>query len=313
MKASDVFTNLNNGVDINIIYHSPCPDGVTSAAIASNYLKNHGRRAKFHPTSYGSKPPSIPDNSIVMFLDFAWNKVDLMDLIERSRMVIVLDHHKSHQQELFGIDHPKANIVFDMDKSGCGLTWEFFYPALQYPEMVKYVQDRDLWRFSHDETKPFASYLQSINSSIDEYSKLLIKMESRNGHYDVMMMADACYKLECSLVKRACKSAVMVRFVYNDGIYIVPAVNTGVYQSEVGHELLQLHPEARFSATFYRSSHSDWRWGLRGRGDFDVSEVAKMFGGGGHHNAAGFEVKAVDNYKHATPAGIYTTPLDLTW
>jgi len=33
-----------------------------------------------------------------------------------------------------------------------------------------------------------------------------------------------------------------------------------------------------------------YQYNLRSRGDFDVSEVAKQFGGGGHAGAAGFTV-----------------------
>jgi nanoRNase/pAp phosphatase (c-di-AMP/oligoRNAs hydrolase) len=32
-------------------------------------------------------------------------------------------------------------------------------------------------------------------------------------------------------------------------------------------------------------------WSLRSNEDFDVSAIAKEFGGGGHKNAAGFETK----------------------
>jgi uncharacterized protein len=31
------------------------------------------------------------------------------------------------------------------------------------------------------------------------------------------------------------------------------------------------------------------QWGLGSMGDFDVSEIAKAYGGGGHKNAAGFQ------------------------
>lgn len=33
-----------------------------------------------------------------------------------------------------------------------------------------------------------------------------------------------------------------------------------------------------------------WRFSLRSVGDFDVSEIARKYGGGGHKNAAGFRV-----------------------
>jgi nanoRNase/pAp phosphatase (c-di-AMP/oligoRNAs hydrolase) len=46
-------------------------------------------------------------------------------------------------------------------------------------------------------------------------------------------------------------------------------------------------PSAPFAAVWFaRDEHTDV-WSLRSRGDFDVSEVAKKYGGG-HKAAAGF-------------------------
>ncbi len=56
--------------------------------------------------------------------------------------------------------------------------------------------------------------------------------------------------------------------------------------SEVAGELSEGHP---FAAVYVETS-TDIIWSLRSRGDFDVSEIAKKFGGGGHKNAAGFTV-----------------------
>lgn len=57
-------------------------------------------------------------------------------------------------------------------------------------------------------------------------------------------------------------------------------------QSDVGHEL------ANQSGTFGLLWHIDkgnvCRCSLRSNGDYDVSAIAKAFGGGGHRNAAGF-------------------------
>jgi nanoRNase/pAp phosphatase (c-di-AMP/oligoRNAs hydrolase) len=44
-----------------------------------------------------------------------------------------------------------------------------------------------------------------------------------------------------------------------------------------------------FGGTYYdTATHREFS--LRSLGDFDVSEIAKEFGGGGHKNAAGFKV-----------------------
>ena len=69
-------------------------------------------------------------------------------------------------------------------------------------------------------------------------------------------------------------------------------VNASANQSEVGHELLQRYPEAPFAAIYFDTADGKRKWSLRGRGNVDVSALAKQFGGGGHHNAAGFTTDA---------------------
>ena len=61
-----------------------------------------------------------------------------------------------------------------------------------------------------------------------------------------------------------------------------------MFASEVGHSLLDKHPDAPFSAMWFEANGKRM-WSLRSRDDRqDVSEVAAIFGGGGHRNAAGF-------------------------
>jgi hypothetical protein len=37
--------------------------------------------------------------------------------------------------------------MFDMEKSGCLLTWEWFFKNRQPPQALLAVNDRDLWKF----------------------------------------------------------------------------------------------------------------------------------------------------------------------
>jgi hypothetical protein len=67
------------------------------------------------------------------------------------------------------------------------------------------------------------------------------------------------------------------------------AVNSALHQSEIGNEL------AKASGTFglvwyYDSATKRANVSLRSIGDYDVSAIAKAFGGGGHRNAAGFNI-----------------------
>ena len=63
-----------------------------------------------------------------------------------------------------------------------------------------------------------------------------------------------------------------------------------MFASEVGHALLDAHPDAPFAATYYENDKRVM-WSLRSRDERqDVSAIASKFGGGGHRNAAGFGV-----------------------
>lgn len=60
-----------------------------------------------------------------------------------------------------------------------------------------------------------------------------------------------------------------------------------VLQSEVCHELCQGEP---FAAAYWDEADGTRRWSLRSSetDGVDVSEIAKLYGGGGHVHAAGF-------------------------
>lgn len=45
------------------------------------------------------------------------------------------------------------------------------------------------------------------------------------------------------------------------------------------------------SAFFRQITDNDWKVSLRSKGDVNVAQIAALFGGGGHKNAAGFKIK----------------------
>ena len=70
----------------------------------------------------------------------------------------------------------------------------------------------------------------------------------------------------------------------------VPCVNTTILVSEVAGCLAETYSDAPFGAIFFVLNTGEVVYSLRSRGEFDVSEVAKQYGGGGHKNAAGFKI-----------------------
>jgi nanoRNase/pAp phosphatase (c-di-AMP/oligoRNAs hydrolase) len=76
--------------------------------------------------------------------------------------------------------------------------------------------------------------------------------------------------------------------------HMVPIVNVPYhYASDTAHALLQKYPEAPFTACWFRRGDGMIQYSLRSEDSRkDVSAIAKSFGGGGHRNAAGYQVRA---------------------
>ena len=64
-------------------------------------------------------------------------------------------------------------------------------------------------------------------------------------------------------------------------------VSCPLHQSEIGHELAKL--SGTFGLIWYMAADGRINCSLRSNEDYDVSAIAKAFGGGGHKNAAGFQ------------------------
>jgi hypothetical protein len=75
----------------------------------------------------------------------------------------VLDHHLTAAQDLesFIRNDEIVDGVFDMDKSGCLLTWEWFFAERHPPPALLAVNDRNLWRFEWPWTREIFSALTS--------------------------------------------------------------------------------------------------------------------------------------------------------
>jgi DHHA1 domain/Recombination endonuclease VII len=70
---------------------------------------------------------------------------------------------------------------------------------------------------------------------------------------------------------------------YKTAVLNVPYLNC----SEIGHDLAKTH---QVSLTWFERGDGFVQFSLRSIGDIDVSAIAKTFNGGGHHNAAGFQL-----------------------
>lgn len=256
----------------HVLYHHPCTDGFAAAFAAWLAL---GDGAAYHGVNYSGPLPEIADGDRVYLLDFSIPRADLEALAARCE-VTVLDHHKSAQADLEGL--PYAH--FDMDKSGAVLSWEHFHHGQSLPALFAYVQDRDLWRWQLPMSRQVSAALRVYDQDFALWEILVgdEKLSRLKADGDAILSAQ----------RRDVESLLShARLEYVEG-HRVPVVNTALHISETGEALCERYPDAPFAATYYAAEDGYERWSLRSRNGFDVSEVARALGGGGHSAAAGF-------------------------
>ncbi len=162
------------------------------------------------------------------------------------------------------------------------MAWNYWRPSEEPPLLIQYVQDRDLWSLVLPDTEEFTANLRSYPRTFkiwDDLDQLLYEQ----GLDSIIRDGKAIRRRIDQQVEMACKNAVWTQV----GGHRVLAVNETHNFSEVAGRLA-LNPESAFGAAYFIRADGKKQWSLRSEDSFDVSEVAKALGGGGHKNAAGF-------------------------
>jgi oligoribonuclease NrnB/cAMP/cGMP phosphodiesterase (DHH superfamily) len=261
------------------IYHGFCADGFTAAWVVWNF---HGEGAvEFHAAKHGDPPPEVGEREVYL-VDFSYPRPVIEAMARRATKLTVIDHHVTAAHELEGLIRNDGVIdgVFDMDKSGCLLTWEWFFRERPPPPALLAVNDRDLWRFELPWTREIFSALTSYPYDFAIWNTL---MEADR--------LDALRQEGVTLERKQRKDIAEIIAAGSHLITIaghtVPACNVpSPWASDAGHLLAHGHP---FAACFWIDGEQI-AFSLRSAPDgLDVSEIATQFGGGGHRHAAGFK------------------------
>lgn len=259
-----------------IIYHGKCYDGFTAAWIAQQYLHKTGAAPELHGARYGERPPDVRGREVYV-LDFSYPRDVMVRMNEQAHTMLVFDHHKTAQEACEGLSF----CQFDMERSGCRMTWDHFM-ADEPPPWVLRIEDRDLWRFQYDDTREAHAYVAALPMTIEAWDQL-----ARTPFEEVVAGGKAIRRYIDTYCEKASAEAREVLILgHRVAVVNVPYQNA----SEMGSVLLEKFPHAEFAAGYFQRADGRWQFSLRSRSDFDVSEVAKRFGGGGHAGAAGFEV-----------------------
>lgn len=269
-----------------IIYHGNCPDGFTAAWVAHRALRHStGRDAELFKGSYGDDPPyELAKGRIVYVVDFSYPRAKLLRLRASAAALVVLDHHKTAQADLEGLDD---FCEFDMNRSGAGLTWDHFHQGSPRPWLVSYVEDRDLWRFALPNSEQLSLRIRLTPHDLDAYDALAAQREE-----DVLAEAEGAKIYLDHYVQDALRNSYVLENVYEgEAVRCVNVSYTGI--SDVLHGALA-DGATRVALGWHVSAGGGIACSLRSTKDYDCSRMAKCYGGGGHAQASGFRLWAID-------------------
>jgi len=203
-----------------------CQDGYCARFVLEMWggLKD----AEFVPGGYHLPPPDVQGRDVII-VDLSYPRVTLLDMKQRARSLVVLDHHKSAADELKDLDF----CFFDMDHSGAWLAWQYAtwirdiksgvllsfgdepssigsaaesfvewmkrvvyetgYMPEEYghpsPLLVRVVQDRDLWRWKLPNSREVNAAIRSFPMTFQSWWENLTQTNDPTPDGDSYLMA----------------------------------------------------------------------------------------------------------------------------
>lgn len=280
-----------------VIYHGGCRDGFCAAWVCHRALKRED--TEFFAGYYGQSPPDCADRNVIM-VDFSYPLEVMKVIAATATSLLVLDHHKTAQaalEELQANPPPNTKIIFDMDQSGAGLAHTHFFGTEdetgERPYLVDYVEDRDLWRHALPDTKAVNAYISTLPFTFEAWDNAfttsqqdIIECQGDRLYWARRCGTGVVAKIS-QYVAEVSKNTRMIDF---EG-HSVPIVNAP--QVDISELLHTLCMGVTFAVGWWQRADGQFQYSLRSVGDFDVSEIAKKYGGGGHKNAAGFEARTL--------------------
>ena len=268
-----------------ILYHGRnCPDGFAAALAAWLF---YAGRAEFLGLDHGDIK-SITDlpalhGRAVYILDFSFSPEITRQIEERAAKLVMLDHHKSAADKLAGFACRCGVVHFDMHKSGARLAWEFFHPEQPVPDLVRFVEDRDIWVWQYPESAGFLAALDMEPLAFERWREI--------AAFDAAQLASYVERgraMDAKFSKLAFDIAEGAQAIVFNGQRGLMVNAPGVFHSLVGEILSK--QSGSFALMWSVDKSGQVKAGLRSQRGFSCIALAESMGGGGHAQACGFKM-----------------------
>ena len=316
-----------------VIIHDADHDGYASAWLMVRHLNPEGVHITAETLTYpiragNNEVPELMEGDHVYILDRSYPVDVLLTMSAKVAHVMVIDHHKTfmetvsttfrnsggiyredfHNGEAVRIECGSENleILVDTRHAACLLTLAFCDTRSdRYRNMIalsetyddlwfiKYIGDRDTWKFDLPMSKEINAGIHSFNLSFDDLTKMYngditIEQCEERGigilTYQQMLMASMLS------VSHSETESVYNKIVWSDGVVVAQCPFTPLI-SDFGNFLLE-ETKAVVAVLWFMIPNSDrlspqmYHYSVRSK--VDTSKIAAALGGGGHALANGF-------------------------
>lgn len=262
------------------LYHSADLDGHCAGAI----VKRKHPEIELIGINYGDESPIFEANEQVIMVDFTLQPFEKMIELSRKVNLTWIDHHKTalEEAEIHGFD---CMGIRDLSRSGCELTWKYFFPEFEMPKAVRLLGRYDVWDHSNPHTMPFQWGMRMFDTDPSNDGVWVNVFEHDDFVHDVIENGELLLEYRDNDNRKYAGACAFETEL--DGLNCI-AINRMLTNSQL------------FDSVFMAGQHDamiafGWRKGkwnvsmYTTKDSIDVSTVCKNHGGGGHKQAAGFQ------------------------
>ena len=285
------------------IYHSKDTDGHFSGAV----LKYKYPDIELRGWDYKDEVPSFEsmdgfDEIILIDITFPF---DILQELGTKTKLTVIDHHVSFKKQVdnhlqIGHDVVTDNLkyitfeyIYDDKLSACELGFKYYFGYI--PPIVELVGKYDTWRangtYEWDTVVlPMKYYLYGKVNKPEDVKNYWFDKYSGDIVDNMLEIGKSIMEYERKMDESKTNSYAFEREAY--GLRAL-CINTNFMSSET--MITKFDSSKHDIMIGFAYNGNNWGISLRSIGDkIDVSEIAKLRGGGGHSQSAGFQV---DNFE----------------
>jgi oligoribonuclease NrnB/cAMP/cGMP phosphodiesterase (DHH superfamily) len=254
-------------------------DGKCAGEIVYRHYINKTRDIKSVLLNYGTPTnlPEIKEDDTIYVVDCRLQSEEEWNKVLKSKNVVWIDHHKSTIEDTTQPHHLEG--IREIGRSGCELTWEFFYSNTPMPRVVAHIGDMDVWRWALKDTEEAIEGLNLYDTIIGSSDWLNLFQDSFIP--SVIGKGKTCLQYRQNYNKKLAEAAYIVNWMGYTCLVCNTRGNSKVFDS--------LSLEGIDIRVLYWYNGNVWVFSLYSE-NIDVTEITDKYSIKGHAHAAGMQL-----------------------